>query len=99
MRVDLRNHHRDHAHSGRRARAVGRLAAYGHSGAGDVQCFNAAGAQPPPGDGPGPGEAATIAQREGWWLVGWLLLRIALTRRTTAAKASSPIAPIGVPWV
>ena len=49
------------------------LAAYGHSGAGDVQCFNAAGAQPPPGDGPGPGEAATIAQREGW-LVGWLVV-------------------------
>ena len=42
--VDLRNRHRDHAHSGRRARAVGRLAAYRHNGAGSVQCFNAAGA-------------------------------------------------------
>ena len=67
----------NHAHSGRRARAVGRLAAYGHCGAGDVQCFNAAGAQPPPGDGPGPGEAATVAQREGWWLVGWLSCEVA----------------------
>ena len=54
----------DHAHAGRRVRAVGRLAAYGHGGAGDVQCFNAAGAQPPPRDGPEPGEAATIAL--GW---------------------------------
>ena len=77
MCVDLRNRHRDHAHSGRRARAVGRLAAYRHNGAGSVQCFNAAGAQPPPGDGPGPGEAATDAQREGWWLVGWLSCEVA----------------------
>ena len=32
--------------------------------------FNADGALAPPGDRPGPGEAATVAQ--GWWLVGWL---------------------------
>ena len=66
-----------HAHSGHRARAVWRLVAYRHSGAGDVHCFHAAGAQPPPGDGPGPGEAATDAQREGWWLVGWLSCEVA----------------------
>ena len=67
----------DHAHSGRRARSVGRPTAYRHSGAGEVQFFNAAGAQPPPGDEPGPGEAATVAQREGWWLVGKLSCGVA----------------------
>ena len=42
-----------------------------------VQCFNAAGAQPPPRNGPGPGEAAPVAQREWWWLVGWLSCEVA----------------------
>ena len=48
-----------------------------HWGAGVVQYFSAAGALAPPGDGPGPGEAASIAQREGWWLVGWLSCEVA----------------------
>ena len=42
-----------------------------HSGAGSVQCFNAAGAQPPPGDGPGPGRRRlSPSVMGGGWLVG-----------------------------
>ena len=53
----------------RTPRAIGPT---GYSGAGVVQYSNATGALAPPGGGPGPGEAATVAQRKGLLLVGWL---------------------------
>ena len=56
-----------------------------------VQCFNAAGAQPPPRDGPGPGEAAPVAQREGWWLVGWLSCEVAQGPKDVSDWASSAV--------